>query len=272
MPHPRRVPRDKPSDSPNLRITALAERQHGAVATRQLQAAGLAPATIADWVRGGRLHPRHRGVYVVGHARLSDEGRLWAAHLATGAPFDGITSAWAWRILPPQPDPLHIVSATRKRSTRTLRTRTRTPLPAVVNLRGLPTLNLTDTLERLPKGLRQRAAANAAYAGLRTRRPQETESPLAEKLLVLIKRAGVPEPKTELRVLGKRRDFVWPGHRLIVEADGRRAHENPFAFEDDRRRDGEALAAGWRTVRFTREQIERDPAYVIATLRALLSV
>jgi very-short-patch-repair endonuclease len=140
-----------------------------------------------------------------------------------------------------------------------------------VDLRGLRALNLLDTLKRLPPALAQRAKANAAYAGLIDRNHGDTESPLEDALLDLVRAAGLPEPKRQYKVLGKRRDFVWPELRLIAETDGGRGHNNDQAFHADRRRDAEALAAGWRTVRFTRDQIEDDPAYVVAVLRALLS-
>jgi very-short-patch-repair endonuclease len=254
----------------NKRVADLAERQHGAVSTRQLLDVGLSRPTISAWADAGRLHHRHRGVWSVGHARLSDEGRLWAAQLAKpGALLDGHTAAWAWKLLDPHPDPLFLVGATKKRQTKTLRIRTASPSPPPALLRGLRVTDLSTTLDHLPPALAQRARANAAYAGLLPRN-DETESPLADKLLKLIRHAGLPEPEREKWVLGKRRDFVYVARHLIIETDGGRAHDNPVAFHEDRRRDAEALIHGWRTVRFTRQQIEQDPAYVIATLRALL--
>jgi very-short-patch-repair endonuclease len=254
------------------RVAALADRQHGAVATAQILAAGISASTITNWSSAGLLYPRHRGVWAVGHPRLSDEGRLWAAVLAArGAQLDAQSAAWSWRLLDPHPDPILLVSATKKRPRAKLRIRTRTPLPAAVVLRGLPTLNLADTLAQLPPRLRQRAKANAAYAGLLPRNTDDTETDLEDAFLALVRAAGLPEPKRQLRRDGKRHDFAWPSHRLIVEIDEGRGHDNPVAFHEDRRRDAEALVRGWRTVRFTREHIENDPAYVIATLRALLA-
>jgi very-short-patch-repair endonuclease len=270
------VPRDETSTPLKFRdadreIAEIGARQHGAISTKQLLVAGLSYATISNRLDDGRLHRRHHAVYAIGHPRLSDEGRLWAAVLAApGALLDAQTAAWALRILDPHPDPLHLVSATRRRSTERLRFRTTSPLPALLNVRGLPISDLNTTLDRLTPALRQRAQANAAFAGLLPRN-NDTESPLADALLRLIRRAGLMEPEREQYVLGKRRDFVYRAQRLIVETDGGRAHDNHVAFHADRRRDAEALAQGWRTVRFTREQIEGDPEYVIATLKALLT-
>lgn len=65
-------------------LAALAERQHGVVARRQLLAAGLGRRAIDTRLAAGRLHPLHRGVYAVGHLVLSLHGRWMAAVLAHG--------------------------------------------------------------------------------------------------------------------------------------------------------------------------------------------
>jgi hypothetical protein len=66
------------------RVAATAARQHGLITTAQLLAAGIVADTITTWVRRGRLHRVHRGVYAVGHRALGDEGWLLAAVLAVG--------------------------------------------------------------------------------------------------------------------------------------------------------------------------------------------
>src|SRR3954451_18554662 len=58
-----------------------AERQHGVVARRQL---GWSAAQVKTALAAGRLHEVHRGVYAVGHRRLSMRGRWMAGVLATG--------------------------------------------------------------------------------------------------------------------------------------------------------------------------------------------
>ena len=69
----------------DLTVAAHATRQHGTVATAQLVAAGLGRGAIHLRVRQGRLHPIHRGVYAVGHPRLTTRGHMWAAVLAAEA-------------------------------------------------------------------------------------------------------------------------------------------------------------------------------------------
>ena len=57
-------------------------------------------------------------------------------------------------------------------------------------------------------------------------------------------------------------DFVWRAQRLIVETDGWAAHGTRTAFEHDRRRDADLLAAGWRVLRVSYGRIERKPDWV----------
>jgi very-short-patch-repair endonuclease len=51
----------------------------------QLQLAGLTASGVRNRVRAGRLYPMHRGVYAVGHDRLTGYGRTMAAVLAYGS-------------------------------------------------------------------------------------------------------------------------------------------------------------------------------------------
>jgi predicted transcriptional regulator of viral defense system len=66
-------------------LAALAERQHGVVARRQLTAIGLTPSMIKARVAAGTLIRLHPGVYALGHRRLRVEGQWLAAVLACGA-------------------------------------------------------------------------------------------------------------------------------------------------------------------------------------------
>jgi very-short-patch-repair endonuclease len=65
-----------------LLIAQLAASQHGVVALRQLLAFGLSRRAVSHRVAAGRLHHIYAGVYAVGHARLTREGRYMAAVLA----------------------------------------------------------------------------------------------------------------------------------------------------------------------------------------------
>jgi predicted transcriptional regulator of viral defense system len=65
-------------------VWALAERQHRAVAQRQLLAHGLSAGAIHHRIEKGRLHPVHRGVYAIGRPQLTRYGTWMAAVLACG--------------------------------------------------------------------------------------------------------------------------------------------------------------------------------------------
>ncbi len=62
----------------------LAARQHGVVSRGQLRAIGLHESAIDRQVKSGRLHSVFRGVYALGHPRIGQKGRMFAAVLASG--------------------------------------------------------------------------------------------------------------------------------------------------------------------------------------------
>src|SRR3954469_24186100 len=91
--------RTRPADA---LIAALADRQHGVVARRQLVALGLSARAIEHRLERGRLHLLHRGVYAVGHRVLSQRGWWMAAVLAAGpgAVLSHRSAAALWGIRP----------------------------------------------------------------------------------------------------------------------------------------------------------------------------
>lgn len=50
-------------------------------------------------------------------------------------------------------------------------------------------------------------------------------------------------------------DRAWPDVKLIVEIDGRRWHAREADMAKDRRRDRQAAAAGWQTLRVLGEEV-----------------
>jgi predicted transcriptional regulator of viral defense system len=79
-------------------IAALASRQYGVVARRQLRALGLSDGAIAHRAASGRLHRVHHGVYAVGHAVLVARGHWMAAVLgcAPGAVLSHAAAGALW--------------------------------------------------------------------------------------------------------------------------------------------------------------------------------
>jgi hypothetical protein len=68
----------------DARVAQIAGRQHGVVAWGQLRAARLSRSAIEHRVKQGRLHPVHRGVYLVGHRVPPPLAAETAAVLALG--------------------------------------------------------------------------------------------------------------------------------------------------------------------------------------------
>lgn len=93
--------------------------------------------------------------------------------------------------------------------------------------------------------------------------------------MALIGAGGLPAPdcNRQIKADGKRVevDFLWPEQRLVVEADGKRVHGNHVAFERDRMRDRALQLSGYRVVRFTYLQIDKEPEAVISTIRRMLA-
>jgi hypothetical protein len=100
-------------------------------------------------------------------------------------------------------------------------------------------------------------------------------SELERRFLELRRHAGLPEPAVNewIAVTGEeiQVDFAWYGPRVIVETDGFATHRTRRAFGRDRRRDRALSLAGWRVVRFTWEEVVKEPEHVIEVLRKLFA-
>jgi very-short-patch-repair endonuclease len=103
------------------------------------------------------------------------------------------------------------------------------------------------------------------YAG-----PQLTRSEAERRFLDLIERARLPRPRTNVRIGRYEVDLLWPEQRLIVEVDGYAFHSTRAAFERDRARDAELIAAGYHVIRVTWRQLVEEPEATVALLAAAL--
>jgi predicted transcriptional regulator of viral defense system len=72
------------STRPDVLVARLAAEQFGVVSLGELRLCGVSRKAVMVRVRNGRLHPLYRGVYAVGHANPSLEGRFLAAVKACG--------------------------------------------------------------------------------------------------------------------------------------------------------------------------------------------
>jgi very-short-patch-repair endonuclease len=288
-------------------VAALARRQWGVVARRQLRELGVTDRGVAQRVAAGRLHRIHTGVYAVGHTVLGARGRWMAAILACG-PTAVLSHAAAGALWELRGMDAMIIDVTvpgtggRQRRTgirvhraRSLQTTTKDGIP--VTTPGRTILDLAATLDRrsierlLDRAEHQRlgddlpldalARAHAGHRGahrllqtLQEHHPGTTltRSELDERFLNLCRAAGLPRPRCNHHVEGLEVDFVFAGHGLLVETDSWRHHRSRESFESDRRRDAIHAAAGWRTLRFTHRQIEAEPAEVARAIAAVLAL
>ncbi len=100
--------------------------------------------------------------------------------------------------------------------------------------------------------------------------PRWTQSEAERRMLRLIRDAGLPPPRTQVRVAGWPADFLWAQHRLIVEVDGYDYHGHRAAFERDRKRDAAHVLAGYRVIRVTWRQLNDEPLAVATTIARAL--
>ena len=279
------------------------------VARWQLLDRGLGRGAIARRVEKKQLQLVHRGVYAVGHRRLSQMAWWMAAVLACGpdAVLSHRSAAVLWGILESArawvditvPRRLggragiraHQASLAPDESTIqagipvTTVARTLLDLAAVLQLHELnraleraEALRLSDRtplvalMERHPG---RRGIANLKAATKEGIRPAVTKSELERRFLSFVDKAGLPRPETNvwLNIAGEwiEVDCLWRAQRVIVELDSRAYHQTTAAFERDRRRDRRLHAAGWWPIRITDRALREEPESVDADFRALLS-
>jgi very-short-patch-repair endonuclease len=287
-------------------VAALAKRQHGVVARRQLLGLGMSSRAVDGRIGRGQLHEVFRGVYVVGARRISRKGRWLAAVLAAG---EGVvlshrSAARLWRLLPGAPELIELMCPPGRIVRRkgivshgspvrddewlvedgipvTSPCRTIFDLAAVVEMRELERafheaeagevtdlVSLPMLLERYPG----RRGSRKVKKLLRSRKPVAiTRNDFEEAFLALVDAYGLPRPRmnADLAVRGRffEIDALWEGQRVAVELDSRSIHGTRKRFESDRLRDRILVAEGWRTMRITWRQLQEEPESIAADLR-----
>jgi very-short-patch-repair endonuclease len=266
-------------------IARIAADQHGVVAVSQLAAAGIPDYSVSRRVQAGRLHRLHRGVYAVGHTRLTFEGRCVAAVLALGdrAVVSHRSAAAVWGMLRPHSGPIDVTvpgdGGRRKRRGITIH-RSSSLLAGVTTCRyGIavtkPDRTLRDLHPIVPEPVYRRAVRRALDLRLirsdELKREEEfTRSELERMMIGLCRRHRLPPPEVNARIDRYEVDFFWRDQRVIVETDSWRHHGDRSAFERDRARDIRLQSLGFRVLRFTHRQLTHDRVSVIAALRDLL--
>jgi very-short-patch-repair endonuclease len=263
----------------NAQLAELAARQHGVVTAKQL---GMSSTSITKRIRAGSLHRVHRGVYAVGHARLSENGAFMAAVLAAGrgAALCGLSAAVFWQAWRRKVPEIHVLVPRDHRQHPGFRVHTTRHIhPSdITEHDGIPVttisrtlVDLTDTLtaHQLANVIHEAAFRNrfnrhatlAAMARANGRRnlaklaqalEQEgpgTRSDLEDRFLELIPDL---EPKVNTTVEGLEVDVLID--KLVVEIDGP-GHRRPRTRREDQARDAILKAAGYSVLRLTPDDL-----------------
>jgi very-short-patch-repair endonuclease len=292
-------------------VARLAEEQHGVVGRWQLVEIGLSERAVEHRVAVGRLHRVARGVYAVGHGRITQMGRWMAAVLTSepGAVLSHRSAAALWGIRGPVAGAVDVTIPSRSTSSDRIR-RHLAVLPAdevtvhegiavttaprtifdlaaessvdrlehdvrqVEYLRLYDRLSLLDLVERYP-GRRGRRRVRAALTRLEALPAGRTRSQLEKRFLPFLRRHGLPRPRlNDWIMVGEERfqvDCHWAGSGQVVELDSWEAHGTRSAFREDRARDRVLRAAGYEVTRISWAQLDDEPEAVASDLRKLLS-
>ncbi len=98
-----------------------------------------------------------------------------------------------------------------------------------------------------------------------------TRSEFEDAFPAFCQRFGLPAPQINTFVCGYEVDALFAAEGVIVELDGWEFHRHRDAFEGDRNRDADTLAAGLVTVRITWERISQTPHEEAERLHAILA-
>jgi hypothetical protein len=292
----------------DARIAAIAAVQEGRVARWQLLLAGLSGWQVKRRVDQGLLIPEHRGIYAYGHPGAAAYSTEVAALLTRGP--DALISAhraaglYGFRPICEGVDLL--VPDTQggggRAGVRVHRSRDPVRLdPDFVA--GVPVVAPAWVLLEIAADLGPRALelaldeafstgkvnrddvrrvvdANPFRAGAGTLRRllgqrlvgNPTRSPGQERLLGLIREAGLPDPEMDAQIGGGfSADAFWRRARVAAEYDSYTWHSSASAWARDRRKDVYCAEHGIELVRVTDEDLDRGPLKLIARISGQLA-
>jgi len=289
---------------PYRAVWEIATGQLGSITRIQLYEFGVGRGAIDHALKCGLIRQVHRGVYAVGHFSLPPFAAEMAAVLAVGegALLSHYSAAVMWGLIPAVEGDIDVtlVGQDRSRSRDGIRVHRVKSMPPrdAGSLRNIPItrparalLDITPdlrppelerTFDAALKGKivtrsavaetaarspgRPGAARLAALARAELGDPADTRSWPEGQFLTLIRAGGLPEPELNVRFGRYRIDALWRTHRLAVEIDSYGFHSTRRSFESDHERDLALAAAGFTVMRFTREQIVKQPELVLVRL------
>jgi len=287
-------------------IVRLAAANNRVVTRRVLDVAGVGTNAITTRVANGRLYRRHHGVYLLDPPERASRVTLLTAAVEAcgpGAVLSHQSAAELWGLLPAHAGLIEVTMVIRCSGDRPEIRRHRVGEldPADIRTRhGIPVTSPARTiLDNARHPLLEELIASAFDKGLVTERqieasidrtptrrgvrrvrrvlsqrggPRLTRSWGERRLLSLIREARLPVPQTNRLLHGFKVDAVWPDLKLVVEVDGYEFHGDRDSFESDRARDAALMAHGYRVLRFTARQLQKQPLLVLGRLAAAVAL
>jgi hypothetical protein len=286
-------------------IRRLAEGQHGVVARRQLIALGLSVGLIRGRIDSGYLLPLHRGVFAVGHGRISRRGWWIAAVLASGPgavlSHGSAADLWSLRGSRGAPEVTRRAGGAGPPAIRIHQTRVLERNETTVEA-GIPVTSIERTILDMSPRLDNRqlermlVAADRSHRlrwprliGLIERAPRrpgagrlgriarevdpravDALSPIEVDFLTLCREAGLPTPQVNVLLEGHLVDFAWLDKRVLVETDSYSFHADRPSFERDHLTTVELEVAGYRVHRATTGMLESKPESFLEIVRRSL--
>jgi very-short-patch-repair endonuclease len=288
-------------------LSRLATRQHGVVARRQLLELGFGEEPIKLRLDAGRLNSLHVEVYAVGHMRLSRYSHWLAAVLAYGdaALLSHRAAATLWGLSGSRFKAVDVTAPAGRQGVArrngiwihrgrlhledrderagipvTSVARTLFDLAEVVDFQRLEyaweeadrlkLLRLGEVGRVCERGYGRRALKPIRSFLAEARTVTQTRSPLEDRFQRFCRFYELPPHSTNVEVLGKEVDALWPAAKLIVELDSWEFHSHRAAFQRDRVRDIRLLVAGYRTARVTHDRLDKEATNLVGEIRELL--
>lgn len=277
------------------------------VSRRQLDALGLTRSGRAVRLDAQRLIRLHRGVYAVGHRRLTRRGEWLAAVLAAGpgAVLSHRSAAALHGLRAERGRRVDVSTSAKRATTNWIEVHGRRTLPPedVTSRHRIPVTTVSRTLVDLAEllGPRQLARAvneadvlrlldlgaiDAALDRLDGRRgrsrtalrtaldahvgPILLRSELEHRFRELLASRSLPRPDHNVHIEGWEVDACWRDRRLLVELDSR-FHDTPAARRKDARKEDALREAGWRVVRYRWRHVVGAPTRTADDVRRLLT-
>jgi len=282
----------------DVRVAELAGRQFNRVSRQQLLGLGMSVDAIKHRLDAGRLVLVEEAVFAVAPVLEDDEWGKWMGATLTEPEselsHESAAAAWGFWSLPRTWETItRPGSGGPRRFGGLLVFRSTTLAGDCARLRGIPITTVGRTLLDLARGVSDRALARAVREAVRLERvslaeigdtlgrhrgrrgsrrlasvvarysglPLERARSGAEvRAIEILRSAGRPLPRLNVRIAGEEADLSWPANRLIIEIDG-----GPFHLDvgEDARKQALWEAAGWTVRRLPSDDVYDNSARLL---------